>query len=188
MAVVNIYADSNVPASGLGVTSRSVNILQGQNTQIMYSSYNNGTTDTAGSIYRMFKNIDANFVPIMLYIGTFNAQTSLAVSAGLYKPNLGAVTTGGAAVLMAATSIATAAFPLPGLGVNGMAAVYAAGGIAVQAATGELQRLFELAGDSLVDGGSSPYGNPRQYDIALTVTTATTVGGTIACLLLGYMG
>jgi len=191
---INIYADTQVgllDANGM-VISRGPTTTDGQPLLRKFKSYKVPTTTAVGDIWRIFKNLDANIVPVYLTIGTYNALTSLAVSAGLYAANQSTTVkpvTTGAAILMAATSIATAALPMIGLGVNGLAALQASGAWQMQTSgdsIGQQQMLYQIAGDSLVMSGSSApnLGTPRQYDLCLTVTTATSVAGFVGVELL----
>lgn len=194
----NIYSLTQVGIldSNGNPISRGPQTVQGQPLLRQFSSYAVPTTTSIGDIWRVFKNLDANVIPAYLTIGTYNALTSLAVSAGLYRPNLSttvAPASGGAAVLMAATSIATAALPQIGLGVNGLAALQATGAWAIGTSgdnTGQQRMLYQIAGDSLVMSGTAApnLGTPRQYDLCLTVTTATSVAGFVGVELLYYLG
>lgn len=191
MALINAYADTNVPASGYGVTNRSNNALAGgtSSTMIMRSFYNVTGSDNVLSVYRMFKNVDANFVPVAIRIAS-TAMTSLAISVGLYRPNLSLITapaSGGAAIFLAATSIAAGAASLSAkTAFDGMVTFWAATGTF----TKMFQQLYTIAGDSLVAASGTPpnAGNPRQYDIAITVTTTTAVAGVIGMEIEGYQG
>jgi hypothetical protein len=195
---INTYALTQVgilDANGNPI-SRGPSVTHGATQLRYFMSYAVPTTTAIGDIWRIFKNVDANFVPTGMWIGTYNALTSLAVSAGLYQPNLSTVTapaSGGSSVLMAATSIATAALPNARFGVNGLAALWASGAWAVATSgdnIGQQQMLYQIAGDSLVMSGTAvPYlGSKRQYDICLTVTTATSVAGYVGVELTGYFG
>lgn len=195
---INIYSLTQVgilDANGNPI-SRGPTTVQGQPLLRQFMSYAVPTTTAIGDIWRIFKNLDANVIPAYLTIGTFNTLTSLAVSAGLYAPNLSTVVkpvTTGAAILMAATSIATAALPQIGLGINGLAALQASGAWAIGTTgdnVGQQRMLYQIAGDSLVQSGiAAPnLGNPRQYDLCLTVTTATAVAGFVGVELLYYLG
>jgi hypothetical protein len=195
---INVYSLTQLgvlDANGNPI-SRGPQTVQGQPLLRQFMSFAVPSTSAIGDIYRIFKNLDANVIPAYLTIGTYNALTSLAVSAGLYRPNLSTVTapaSGGASVLMAATSIATAALPQIGLGVNGLAALYATGGWEVGASGDNLAQgkmLYQIAGDSLINSGTAApnLGTPRQYDLCLTVTTATAVAGYVGCELLYYLG
>jgi len=195
---INVYSLTQIgilDANG-NPLSRGPQTTQGQPLLRQFMTFNVPASSAVGDIYRIFKNLDANVIPAYLTIGTYNALTSLAVSAGLYRPNLSTVTapaSGGAAVLMAATSIATAAVPQISLGVNGLAALNASGGWLVGQSgdnIGQGKMLYQIAGDSLVNSGTSApnLGTPRQYDLCLTVTTATAVAGQVGCELLYYLG
>lgn len=195
---VNIYSLTQcgiLDANGNPI-SRGPTTVQGQPLLRQFMSYVVPTTTAIGDIWRIFKNLDANVIPCYLTIGRYNAMTSLAVSAGLYRPNLStqvAPASGGAAILMAATSIATAAFPAISLGIDGLAAIRAAAGWAIGTSgdnLGQQQMLYQIAGDSLVMSGTAApnLGTPRQYDLCLTVTTATAVAGTVGVELLYYLG
>jgi hypothetical protein len=195
---INIYADTQVgllDTTGLPLTRGGTN-TDGQPLLRKFKSYKVPTTTSAGDIWRIFKNLDANIIPVYLTIGTYNALTSLAVSAGIYAANQSTTVkpvTTGAAILMAATSIATAALPMIGLGINGLAALQAAGAWQMQTSgdsLGQQQMLYQIAGDSLVSSGSAApnTGTPRQYDLCLTVTTATSVAGFVGVELLYTQG
>jgi hypothetical protein len=191
---INIYADTQaglLDANGYPL-SRGPTTQDGQPLLRKFKSYAVPTTTAVGDIWRIFKNLDANIIPVYLTIGTYNALTSLAVSAGLYAANLSTSvkpTSGGAAVLMAATSIATAALPMIGFGVNGLAALQASGAWKMQSSgdsIGQQQMLYQIAGDSLIQSGTAApnLGTARQYDLCLTVTTATSVAGFVGVELL----
>jgi hypothetical protein len=192
MALVNTYVDPNVNADFITMATRSRNVNTGSGVPILHfeNSFTTGTADNILSVYRFFKNVDANFVPREIWIGTYGTQTSLAVSVGIWRVNGSLITapaSGGSTILMGATAIATAALWTAHT-YNGLSALYATTGQAPTAFNAN--RLFELAGDSLVDGGAAPYGNPRQYDICMQVTTANSGGaaGTIVMVMEGYMG
>jgi hypothetical protein len=195
---INTYALTQVgilDANGNPI-NRGPQTVQGAPLLRQFMSYAVPTTTAVGDIWRIFKNLDANVIPCYLYIGIYNGLTSLAVSAGLYRPNLSTTTapaSGGAAVLMAATATASAALPQIGLGTNALAALQASGGWAVGTSgdnVGEQRMLYQIAGDSLVSSGSAApnLGTPRQYDLCLTVTTATAVAGFVGVELLYTLG
>lgn len=195
---INIYSLTQVgllDANGYPI-NRGPTTVQGQPLLRQFMSYAVPVTTAIGDIWRIFKNLDANVIPAYLTIGTFNTLTSLAVSAGLYAPNLSTVVkpvTTGAAILMAATSIATAALPQIGLGINGLAALQASGAWAIGTTgdnIGQQRMLYQIAGDSLVQSGTAApnLGTSRQYDLCLTVTTATAVAGFVGVELLYYLG
>jgi len=189
MAVVNVYADSNVNADGITLANRSRLVRQAADMQVMTSFYSVGATDTAGSVYRMFKNLDANFVPLAILLGC-SAMTALTVSVGLYRPNLSltmAPASTGSAIFLATTSIAAGfASMSEKTALDCMSTYWASAG----KFTLIDQRLFEIAGDSLVSASGTPptAGTPRQYDLCLTVGTAGTLAGNIGMILKGYMG
>jgi hypothetical protein len=191
---INVYSDTQIgllDANG-NVLLRGPTTTDGQPLLRKFKTFNVPSTSAIGDIYRIFKNLDANVIPVYLTIGTYNALTSLAVSAGIYRSNLSvtpAPASGGAAVFMAATSIATAALPMIGLGINGLAALQASGGWLMGQSgdnIGQQRMLYQIAGDSLIQSGiAAPnLGTPRQYDICLTVTTATAVAGQVGVELL----
>jgi hypothetical protein len=182
----NLYADPNVNASGYGVTNRSRNVRQGADVQTMTNFYSVSGSDSVNSVYRMFKNLDANFVPTAIYLGC-TAMTSLAISVGLYLPNLSLVTapaSGGAAIFLAATSIAAGFASLSQkTALDCMSTYWAATGTFTQMDN----RLFEIGGYGLAPTAST-YTTPRQFDLCITVTTTTAVAGVIGMVLEGYMG
>jgi hypothetical protein len=191
---INVYSDTQIgllDANG-NVLLRGPTTQDGQPLLRKFKTFNVPSTSAIGDIYRLFKNMDANIIPVYLTIGTYNALTSLAVSIGIYRANLSTVQAPsgtGSAVLMAATSIATAALPMIGLGINGLAALQATGGWLMGQSgdnIGQQRMLYQIAGDSLINSGTAApnLGTPRQYDICATVTTATAVAGQIGVELL----
>jgi hypothetical protein len=191
---INVYSDTQIgilDANG-NVLLRGPTTQEGQPLLRKFKTFNVPSTSAIGDIYRIFKNLDANIIPCYLTIGTYNALTALAVSAGLYASNLSTTVkpvTTGAAILMAATSIATAALPMIGLGINGLAALQATGGWLMGQSgdnLGQQRMLYQIAGDSLVMSGTAVpnLGTARQYDLCLTVTTATAVAGQVGVELL----
>jgi hypothetical protein len=190
MALINAYADPNVNADFITMATRSRNIRQGKDPQIIRSGYSVSGTDNVASVYRMFKNIDANFVPTRILLAS-TAMAALSVQFGIYNANgsLNDAPLGtGKAIFQAATVIAAGASSLKeSIAFNFMATYEAA--VALDPVLME-QRLFEIAGDSLVESGSAApnLGNPRQYDLCLTVSVTTAVAGKIFMELHGYMG
>src|ERR1700722_15520215 len=159
---VNIYSLTQLgilDANGNPI-NRGPQTVQGQPLLRQFMSYKVPATTAVGDIWRIFKNLDANVIPCYLSIGS-TAMAGLAVSAGLYKPNLSVTTapaTGGAAILMAATSIAAAAMPNIVSGGNGLAALNGGGGWEVQTSgdsLGQGQMLYQIAGDSLIMSGNA---------------------------------
>ena len=188
----NVYADPDVAADGVSMTTRSRNVRQAVGLQVMTSSILVGAADTNNSVYRMFKNLDANFVPLEIRIAN-DAMTSLVINVGLYRPNLSltkAPASGGDAIFLSGKNIAAGVASLaPGTCWDGMATYWAATGTVGLAHLD--QRLFEIAGDSLVESGNAVplLGNPRQYDLCVTATTANTgSAGNLAIVLIGYQG
>jgi hypothetical protein len=193
----NLYVDPNINADGITLANRSRNIRNGTPIKTAVAFYNDAGTDSVNSVYRFFKNLDGNVVPLKIIVMKTAAQTSHAVSIGLYRPNLSLTTapaSGGQAVFLSATSVASAKVSFSeGTAYDGMVTYWsnlASATTNPTPATYGDQRLFEIAGDSLVDSGTAaPYlGNPRQYDLCMKVTTATSVAGIIGMMLVYYDG
>lgn len=183
----NLYADPNVAADGSTMTTRSRNIRQGVETVTMTNFVKIGATDSNNSVYRFFKNVDANFVPLEIRIAN-DAMTSLVINVGLYLPNLSltkAPASGGDAIFLSGKNVAAGAASLsPGTAWDGMATYWAATGTF----SNMDQRLFDIGGYTLAPN-SSGITTPRQFDICVTATTANTgSAGNMGMVIIGYMG
>jgi hypothetical protein len=157
MAVENKYVDSNV-ASGKKAAAL---LAQGAQTFVMVQTFEVAAADDNGSIYRVFKNVNPNYVPVRLDIICDAIAGMTDVNVGFYK----SLERGGADVdenaLADALDFSSAVLrsaPLDGLK-------------AVNAADAE-KPIYELAGDTLAT-------RELGYDIALTAVAAASAAGTI---------
>ena len=120
--------------------------------------------DDDGSIYRVFRSVNADLIPvnIAIYNGAITGGTDYDI--GLYETNLGAVVD--ADVLADGLSMASA---------RSKATTNNAGLTTVSLANSQ-QRLFELAGQTQGFGTQTKI---PTFDIAITANTVGTAAGTI---------
>lgn len=152
MAVENKYVNAEVVAGKLTAPSQTGNgeIFAARQTVAIAAA------DDDTSVYRVFKAVPADLIPIQITIGTTAITGGTDYDLGFYETNLGPVASADA--LMDGQTMATASLVLNGLS-----------GVAV---TDALKPIWQLAGDTLATKKAS-------YDIALTANTVGTADGTI---------
>lgn len=173
MAVQDYYTDPLISGVETLKLMPSVRSGSGVPTLDFYQCFTVLAADNNGSVYRVFKDMDPDFVPLEIWIANSANTAGTNYGLGLYNPQKGAVIN---ATCLAATldmSAAAASF-VPGTAKNGLNA------ISPYAYT-PLKRLWELAGVTDVRK------RPISYDIAFTATTVGTAGGNIAIRMRGFI-
>jgi len=109
MAVVDTYTNANAQA---GKAPFNSSIVSGGESFSIVAAYTPAAGDSANSIYRFFKDVPSNSIPIDLGLATSSNVSTGTCHIGVYKP-------GGAAAdedcLSASLSTATASRKLDGL-------------------------------------------------------------------------
>lgn len=118
--------------------------------------------DDDGSVFRLFKSVNADFIPTSITITNSAITGGTDYELGLYETNGGAVVD--LDILLGTTTMASAR--AEGAGITGLGAV---------ALADTQKKLYELAGQTVGPGGTK---DPT-FDIALTANTVGTVSGTI---------
>lgn len=159
MAVEDKYVDSDLVAGKLAQALKS----GGAEVFAMVATLEVAAADDDGSVYRLFKNLPGNLVPLKIEIANDAITGGTDYELGLYETGVG-----GAAkdidCLMGTTTMASAR--ARGSEISGMSAV---------AVDSPDSTLYELAGDTLAT--SEP-----GYDLALTANTVGTAAGTITVI------
>lgn len=177
MANVNIYVSPNITNDAVtGIINPMMNPYRGGGGTSAYSIFETfaiAVTDTATSVYRIFKNLNANIVPLRIMIATTAMAGLTSAKLGLYLPNYGAIIGTGNQFMNAQTFASAIASLNPKTAIDGMAA----------AAIGSYQqRLFEWAGETT----SSPTiatSRVDAFDLCLTTVTQTGTAGTVSVLM-----
>jgi len=160
MAVENKYVDANTEADKLTTAS----FVEGGKTVIMVQVFEVAAADDDASIFRLWKAINPNLIPVQIHIATDAITSGTDWDLGFYKTTVGGVN--GAVVdadklanTLDFSSATTFASP-----VNGLENLNLDEG---------LERIYTLAGDTLDD-------HELGYDIALTANTIGSAAGTIS--------
>jgi hypothetical protein len=157
MAVENKYVDDNVAAGKLG----KAGLTSGDKIVVMVNTEEIAAADDDGSVYRFFKNVPANLIPVEITVTTDGITGMTDTDIGIYKTNLGAVVDKD--VLMDGQTLASA----------------------LTRATGH---QLGLANVNIADAGKtlavlSAQADPDQaYDIALTANTVGSAAGTVTVI------
>lgn len=168
MAVVNVYVQTNNLNSPSGTLITPDNPLYetGTKTLLLKALFQPGSTDSNGSVYRLWANVPTTYVPAMICIASDALAGTTSASLGVYLPNGGAVVS--AALFCSAISLATAITTLdPRYAIDGLAAI-------------------GLANSGMSLNGLLSYtpGYQSNVDIALTINTTTGATGNIAVMAL----
>jgi len=157
MPIENKYTESAIVAGKLPSAFKSGG---GGDTFTLAGVVAVAVADDDGSVYRVFKSVPANFVPINMTVQNTAITGGTAYEFGLYRENLGAVVDADA--LAATITMATAR------------TVATSNNVGLTTLTlGELKTLAVLSASS----------NPDEaYDICLTATTVGSAAGTIAVI------
>lgn len=131
----------------------------------LYATWAKGT-ESDGTIYRIFKGLSGNIVPLQIGIYTSGIAGFTSAKLGLLNVGLqkGVVTAGSDACFMAAGQSLAAATVTWGTPINGLTALSA---LLIQ------QTLFAYAGNTILNRQGA-------YDLALTGVTAGTATGNLA--------
>lgn len=160
MAVRNAYIESNVAAG----KKANAAFNDGQPEITMIATFETLAADDAGSIYRLFKNLPPNLIPVDIKIMCDAIAGATDIDLGFYEP----LEAGGAVidkdVLMASADIA--AGQARGSEENGLQSVNVA----------DVQKnIAELCGHTLITRKAG-------YDLALTADSEITAAGTISVI------
>jgi hypothetical protein len=165
MAVEDKYTDALI--TGSTVTKLLSSLGQGAKLTVLAGVATIAAADDDGSVYRLFKSVSGNLIPLYCVIGCDAITSGTSYDLGLYKTNLGVVVDKDA--FMATQTMATAVLPGPSTGLNGLGAV---------AVANRGKTIWELAGhtvsNQLAEG----------YDIALTANTVGSAAGSVSVLMI----
>ncbi len=167
MAVENKYVNSNIQGN---VVNKLITALAAGTADLFLAAetFEVAAADDDGSIYRVFKSLNANLVPIWIGISCDAITGGTDWDLGLYRPDLGAVVIKDC--LMDGQTLAVAAKLGPAAALSGLSNVD-------QANVG--RRLFEHA-------GHTPKTKLEAYDMALTANTVGSAAGTVT--IVGLFG
>ena len=158
MAVEDKYVETQTAAEKLGKAA----LTQGAKPIIMVATEEIAAADDDGSVYRLFKSVPSNLIPVQIDILTDGITGGTDYDLGLYK-----VGVGGAAVdkdaLMDGQTMASALTRATGQGL----------GLGIVDVANVGKTLGELSAQTTVD---------TSYDIALTANTVGTAAGTISVI------
>jgi hypothetical protein len=177
MAVINAYVNPLIQGN---LITKSLRALQGNGSDggNALAIVNIAASDNNGSVYRLFKNLDARITILALNVFNSALTTGTSYGLGLYLPNLSLVTQTTVSYFSGVMNLTTThgTSPLYGATLDGLAGLaIATAGPSGQAGTVWTNRLFEHAG-LLVQAQPSPV---DAFDLCLTATTASTVAGTV---------
>jgi hypothetical protein len=160
MAVENKYVNADTAADKLTTAA----FVHGDKTVTMQTTFEVATADTDASVYRLFKNVPADLIPVQIHIATDAITAASNYDLGFYKPSVGGVD--GAAIdadklanTLVFSSASTWASPKDGLENLNLDEVD--------------ERIYELCGDTLAT-------KEIGYDIALTANGVGSGAGTIS--------
>lgn len=158
MAIQDKYVETQTAAGKLGKAA----LTQGAKPIVMVATEEIAAADDDTSVYRLFKSVPSNLIPVQIDILTDGITGGTDYDLGLYKVGVDGAAVD-ADVLMAGQTMASALTRATGQGL-GLAAVDVAD-------VGET--LGELSGQDPIDPA---------YDIALTANTVGTAAGTISVI------
>lgn len=158
MAVEDKYVETNTAAGKLPKSVFSV----GADTITLIATEEIAAADDNGSVYRLFKGVPSNYIPVEVTIATDGITGGTDYDLGLYKVGVGGAAVD-ADVLADGQTLASALTRATGHQLGLGAVDIADAG----------KTLFELSGESTDDGS---------YDIALTGNTVGTAAGTVTVI------
>lgn len=164
MAVVDKYVSSKIQDDKL----ESAALLLGNKMVAAVVSFEVAADDDDGSVYRIFKDIPGNLIPIDIKIFNDGITGAADYDLGIYRPNLGAVIN--VNVFMDAEDINAG---------NGITSP--ANGLDAVDVADLIKTIAEHAGHDVTD-------SLMGYDIALTGQTVGTAAGTITVVALFIQG
>ncbi len=157
MAVENKYVDADIVA---GKKGNAINLVAADGFSGI-ATFETAAADDNDSVYRVFKNVDPNLIPVRLAIACDAIAGFTDCNVGLYAPT----EAGGAVVddncLADALNLSA-----------GYSRILALDGLAAVDLADAKKRLWELAGETLNNHKPS-------YDICLTAIAAASAVGTV---------
>ncbi len=173
MAVVDKYVNTELAADKLAEAARS----NGTKVIGMVETEELTAGDSATSVYRFFKGINANLIPIRIQVFVDDALTDETdADIGLYKTNLGAVID--ADVFADSIDLIPSGGALHGAADVGdvVEASEAIDGLKSLDIADHGKKLYILAGETIKN-------HDQGYDLCLTINTGiTTTGGTVTII------
>jgi hypothetical protein len=177
MAVQNTYVSPNVTNDAIsGIINPSMNAFRGGggvSCQSIYETFSIAAADSSNSIYRVFKNLNANIIPIRIMVSCSAITGSTSAKLGLYLPNYGAIVGTGSQFMSAQTLAAAVTSLNPKTAIDGMANA---------SVLTYYQRLYEYGGYTEL-APTIATTRPDAFDLALTLVTAGGTLGTVQVLM-----
>jgi len=158
MAVEDKYTDADLAAGKLGKAA----LIMGAETITIVGTEEIAAGDDNGSVYRFFKSVPSNLIPVEITICTDGITAGTDYDLGLYKVGVGSAAVD-ADVLMDGQTMASALTRATGHQLGLQTVNIADAG----------KTIGELSGQTDVDAS---------YDIALTANTVGTAAGTITII------
>lgn len=169
MAVLDTYTDSNITSAGaVNKLLKAVNSAGGVGIRARLATFEVAAADSDGSVYRIFKDVDANEVPLMVLVANDAITSGTDWDLGLYKPGLGVVVDKD--LLLDGGDLSSA---------HALSSAAALPGLSAVAIENVGKTLRELA-DGTVD--NQDIGAVLSYDMALTANTVGSAAGTVTVL------
>lgn len=173
MAVEDKYVNSvNFDASGNLLHLANAINCSGSKVGAMFETVELAAADSDGSVYRFFKGVDANLIPLFIIPACDEITAGTVFDIGLYEPNLGVVVN--AAVFASNLDFSSAKSFALATCLDGMAAV---------AIENRGKRIFEHAGHSVTAGTRL-----SSYDICVTGDTVGSAAGTVSLMMIYAIG
>lgn len=169
MAVVDKYVSDLITGNVVDKLLQAIN-AHGAHVHAVFATEELAAGDDDGSVYRFFKNVDPNLIPLAILVGCDAITGGTDFDFGIYKPDLGAVIDKD--VFMDGQTLATAAKLGLATALNGMGAVDVAN---------YGKRIYEHAGHTVLT-------KLEAYDLALTGNTVGTAAGTVSVIMLVAQG
>lgn len=163
MAIENKYINADVAAG----RRTNAAFAHGSKNVTLMETFEVAAADTDLSVYRVFKNIPQEYIPVSIKIFNDVITGGTDYDLGLYRSFDENVADGividreALAATLDMATIATRAAPKNGLGA-----------VAIEDIK---KRIYELAGDTLI-----PYTKELGYDVAFTAVTVGSTAGTIS--------
>lgn len=170
MAVVDKYTDSNISGNIVNKLLKTLN-AGGADPGILFATFEVAAADDDDSVYRVFKSVDPNLIPLFIMVGNDAIADGTDYGLGLYEPDLGAVIDKDAFAADLDMSVAAAS----------MNPVTAKDGMAAVDIDSYNKRIYEHAGHTVAT-------RLEAYDIAFTADTVGTGAGTISVAIIYVQG
>lgn len=168
MAVEDKYIDANVAA---GKQPASVAGSLGAETRTFMATFELAAADDDGSIYRVFKNLSADLIPVRIEVRCDAITNGTVFDLGFYKTGVGSVeaNTNTKSVLMSNQTLASALTTSP------------ADGLANVDIANRCKRIYELCAHTQATKLAG-------YDLCLVGDTVGTVAGTVTIIAVFAQG